>query len=48
MDSVDALAVWAAPDLAGLSTSTSALLVAFIGVSLLFVAYRYIRKAGVR
>jgi len=41
-------ALFTAADIAGLSTNTSALLVAFIGVSLLFVAYRYIRKAGVR
>jgi len=38
----------AAVDVSGLATSTSAILVALIGVALLFVAYRYIRKAGIR
>lgn len=31
-----------------LGGNTSTLLVAFIGVALLFVGYRYIRKAGIR
>lgn len=36
------------PLLDGLTGNTSTLLIAFIGVALLFVGYRYIRKAGVR
>lgn len=40
--------LWLAADIAGLATSTSGILVAFIGVSLLFVGYRYLRKAGVK
>lgn len=44
----DLEAVNAAVDISGLATSTSGILVALIGVALLFVAYRYIRKAGIR
>jgi len=40
--------LFTAVDITGLSTSTGAILVGFIGVSLLFVAYRYIRKSGVK
>ena len=41
-------ALFTAVDISGLSTNVSTLLIAFIGVSLLFVGYRYIRKSGVR
>jgi uncharacterized membrane protein YeaQ/YmgE (transglycosylase-associated protein family) len=41
-------ALFTAVDISGLSTNVSTILVGFIGVSLLFVAYRYIRKSGVR
>ena len=41
-------ALFTAVDVSGLSSNVSTLLIAFIGVSLLFVGYRYIRKAGVR
>jgi len=44
----DAAAVWSSADLTGLSGSVSVLLIAFIGISLLFVARRYIRKSGVK
>ena len=41
-------AIFTAADIAGLSTNVSTVLIAFVGVSLLFVAYRYLRKTGVR
>jgi len=41
-------ALFTAVDISALSTNVSTILVGFIGVSLLFVAYRYIRKSGVR
>jgi len=41
-------AIFAAADITTLSTNVSTLLIAFVGVSLLFVGYRYLRKAGVR
>jgi len=41
-------AVFAAADISTLSTDVSAILVGLVGVSLLFVAYRYLRKAGIR
>ncbi len=41
-------AIFAAADIAGLSTNVSTLLIGFVGVSLLFVGARYLRKAGVR
>ena len=41
-------AVVGAPDISTLAANTSTILVALIGVALLFVAYRYIRKAGIR
>lgn len=41
-------ALFTAVDIADLATNVSALLVGFIAVSLLFVGYRYIRKAGIR
>jgi sterol desaturase/sphingolipid hydroxylase (fatty acid hydroxylase superfamily) len=43
--SADAQAVLAAVDVAGLSTAITAVLVAFIGVALVFLAYRYGRRA---
>lgn len=48
MESTALESVFSAVDLTGLSTNVSTILVGFIGVSLLFVAYRYIRKSGVR
>lgn len=41
-------ALFTAVDVTGLATSVSAILVGFIGVNLLFVANRYIKKSGVR
>lgn len=41
-------AIYTAADLTGLSTSVSGILVAFVGVALLFVGYRYLRKSGVK
>lgn len=41
-------ALFTAVDISSLSTNVSSILVGFIGVSLLFVAYRYIRRTGVR
>lgn len=41
-------AVFTAADVAGLSTSVSTLVVAFVGISLIFVARRYAAKAGIR
>lgn len=41
-------ALFTAADVSSLATNTSTMLVAFIGVGLLFTAYRYIKKAGVR
>lgn len=40
--------LFTAADISPLATNVSTLLVAFIGVSLLFLGYRYIRKSGVR
>ena len=37
-----------AADVSSLSTNVTTLLIAFIGVGLIFTAYRYIRKSGVR
>jgi len=48
MESTALESVFSAVDLTGLSTNVSTILVGFIGVALLFVAYRYIRKSGVR
>jgi uncharacterized membrane protein len=41
-------AIFTAADISGLSTSVSAVLVSLVGVALLFVAYRYLRKAGIK
>ncbi len=41
-------ALFTAADVGSLATNTSTLLIAFIGVGLIFTAYRYIRKSGVR
>lgn len=41
-------ALFTAADLTGLSTNVSTVLVGFITVSLLFVGYRYLKKAGIR
>lgn len=43
--STDAQAVFTAIDTAGLSTAISGVLVAFIGIALVFLAYRYGKKA---
>lgn len=43
--SADATAIFTAVDTAGISTAVSGILVAFIGVSLLFLAYKYARKS---
>jgi len=41
-------AVFDAADIGSLSTNVSTILIAFVGVSLLFVGYRYLRKAGIK
>jgi len=41
-------AIFTAADISGLSTQTSTIIVALVGVSLLFVAWRYLRKAGIK
>lgn len=41
-------ALFDAVDITALSTNVSTILVGFIGVGLLFVANRYIKKSGVR
>ncbi len=41
-------AVFTAADIATLATSVSALIVAFVGVNLIYTAYRHSRKAGIR
>lgn len=41
-------AIFTAADISTLSTSTSAIIVSLVGVSLLFLAHRYLRKAGVK
>jgi len=41
-------ALYTAASLTGLSTGVSAILVGFIGVGLLFVAKRFIGRAGVK
>lgn len=41
-------AIFSAVDLTTLSGGVTTILVALIGVSLLFVGYRYVKKAGVR
>ncbi len=41
-------AIFTAADVSTLGTSTAALLVAFVGVNLGFLAYRYSKKAGIR
>lgn len=40
--------VFTAADIAGLSTSVTALVVGFVTISLVFVARRYAGKAGIR
>jgi hypothetical protein len=41
-------ALFTAADIAGLATSVTAILVAFIGVRLLFTGDRHIKKSGVK
>jgi len=41
-------ALFTAADVSTLATNVTTLLTAFIGVGLLFLGYRYIRKSGVR
>ncbi len=43
--SADATAIFTATDVAGISSSVSAVLVAFVGIGLVFLAYRYSKKA---
>ena len=40
--------LWNAVALGDLATRVTAILVAFIGVGLLFTGFRYIRKSGIR
>jgi hypothetical protein len=44
----DGAALWAAADITPLAGNVSTLLIGFIGIGLLFVGYRYIRKSGVK
>ena len=37
-------ALFAAVDVTGVSTNVSTLMIAFIGINLLFLGYRYVRK----
>lgn len=41
-------ALFTAVDISTLATKVSTILVALVGVSLLFVGYRYIKKSGVK
>jgi len=41
-------ALFTAADISTLGTSVTTILVGFIGIGLIFLGYRYIRKAGVR
>jgi hypothetical protein len=41
-------ALFTAADVGTLATNVSTLLIAFIGVGLIFTGYRYIRKSGIR
>jgi hypothetical protein len=41
-------ALFTAVDISGLSTNVTTLLTGFIAVGLIFLGYRYIRRAGVR
>ena len=40
--------IFTAADVSGLQSNVGTLLLAFVAISLLFVAVRYLRKAGVR
>lgn len=37
-------ALFTAVDVSGISTNVSTLMIAFIGINLLFLGYRYVRK----
>ena len=41
-------ALFTAADISGLATNVTTILVALIGVSLLFMGARYLRKSGVK
>ncbi len=41
-------AIFTTADISGLGTSVQGILVALVLVSLMFVGYRYLRKAGVK
>ena len=41
-------ALFTAVDVSGVSTNVSALLIAFIGINLLFLGYKYVKKSMVR
>lgn len=41
-------ALFTAADISPLATNVSTLLIGFIGVGLLFLGYRYIKKSGIR
>jgi hypothetical protein len=41
-------ALFTAVDISTLSSNVSTILIGFIGIGLLFVGYRYIRKSGVK
>lgn len=43
--SADATAIFTAVDTAGISTAVSGILVAFVGVGLIFLAYKYATKS---
>jgi len=48
MEETTMAALFTAADITPLSTNVSTLLIGFIGVGLLFLGYRYVKKAGVR
>jgi hypothetical protein len=41
-------AMFTAADVAGLSTSVSAILITFIGIGLMFLARRYLGRVGIK
>jgi membrane protein implicated in regulation of membrane protease activity len=41
-------AIFTAADISGLSTQVSTVLIALVGVSLLFVGYRYLKRSGIK
>jgi hypothetical protein len=40
--------LWDAADITGLAGNVSTVLIALVGVSLLFVGYRYLKRSGIK